>query len=187
MRGLILLSCMLLAGCGDSGGTNGDDGAAASASRDSKPGVLDTIAGARVKPKAGRWEASGKMVDIDAPGIPANQKQALMDMMGGGMNFAYCVTPEQAAQDPASVWQKSEFADCDYSDDGGRSGHIAAKAVCTKDGQTMTMSMEGDYDATSYNARNTFEGDPSSGMGRMVFQVEGHHVGACDGSEISQD
>lgn len=179
MRILILsTACLALVACGDSGSVDADgDGTITGEEVAAAASGMD-------KPEPGRWEVTSEVVELDIPGMPPEMKDMAKGMFANMFaSTNYCLTPEQADQDPASVWKETQ-GDCTWERFDMNGNDVDAKAVCTDpQGGTATMTMTGTHSATAYDAENEMVMETPEGQGLVKVRVSGRHVGECDGSE----
>ncbi|MCM8557757.1 DUF3617 domain-containing protein [Sphingomicrobium sediminis] len=180
---LVTAGCAMLMACGSSGdaGDSADTDSAATAEAESDS-VLDVLAEGD-KPQAGRWEVETEIIEAQIPGVPENMRDMVVNSMGMNNSFAYCMTPEQAEQDPDQVWKESN-GDCEFESFERNGGQVEAVAVCNSGGAEMRMTMSGTQGRNSYSARNEMEMSTPEGDGKLVVEVEGRRTGDCDGTEV---
>lgn len=181
MRTMILLtSCLALAGCGENGGSVDADGDGVITNEEVLAATADMA-----KPEAGRWEVNSEVREIQIPGMPAGMEDMAKGMFANMFaSTNYCLTQEQADQDPGALW-KDTNGECSWESFEMDGNSVNAKAICTSpDGMTSTMTMTGTHTPTSYSADNEITLDTPQGGGLVKVHVEGRHVGDCDGSEM---
>lgn len=182
MRLMILMGLSIsLASCSESGGSADTDGDGTITGEEIRAATADLD-----PPKPGRWEASSEVVDIDIPGLPEGMKSMAKGMYAKMFaNTNYCLTPEQAEQDPEALWKDTQ-GDCSWESFEMRGNRVEASAVCKgPDGASSRMTMTGTHSPTSYSADNEMSFETDQGNGSVKVHVEGRHVGDCDGSEMS--
>ena len=181
MRTLILLTgCLALAGCGESGGSVDAEGDGTITNEEVLAATADSAS-----PKAGRWEVSSEIREIRIPGMPAGMEDMARGMFSDMFaSTNYCLTQEQAEQDPEALWKDTQ-GDCSWESFEKTGSRIDARAVCKgPDGGTSRMTMSGTHTPTSYSADNEMTLSSPQGEGVVKVHVEGRHVGDCDGSEM---
>lgn len=180
MRSMILTTaCLTLAACGES--TSADADGDGTITTDEVIAATADMA----KPEPGRWEVNSEVIEMEIPGMPPEMRDMAKGMfanMFSSMN--YCLTPEQAEQDPEELWKNTQ-GDCTWETFEMDGDSVNAKAVCQGgDGGTMRMTMSGTHTPTSYSSDNEMQIQTPQGDGVIKVHVEGRHVGDCDGSEM---
>ncbi|MBW0144241.1 DUF3617 domain-containing protein [Sphingomicrobium clamense] len=178
MRTMILMTgCLALVACGESGSVDADgDG---TITNDEVMAATADMA----KPVPGRWEVTTEVIEMNIPGMPPEMKDLAKTMFAGaGIN--YCLTAEEAEQDPEALWKETN-GDCSWETFEMDGDSVNAKAVCKgQGGETMRMTMSGTHTPTSYSSDNEMQMQTPQGDGLIKMHVEGRHVGECDGSEM---
>lgn len=138
-------------------------------------GASMTLAAATAPPRAGQWTSTATIVDISAPGMPAD---ALAMMKGKPRSHSYCLTQKQIDQAPEEMFRQTD-GQCEYKRFDMAGGKLDAAAVCTGDMGRMEMTMSGTYTATSYKSRNVMRFQAPQGSMTMTAEVTGKRTGTC--------
>ena len=182
-RILVLASaCALIAACTDSAPAdeaNSTD-AADSGEEISLNEVQEKIASEQIKPKAGQYRSSAKLISIDIPGAPPQ----LAEMMGKAMEAQtseYCLTQDQVDKGFEEMAKESQEGDCSFQKFDMAGGDIDAKMSCTVQGDAqMQIAMTGKGTETSMDMTMTLEGKvPQAGEIKMVMQSKQERIGDC--------
>lgn len=182
-RILVLTSaCALIAACTDSAPA---DEAAATDAADSGEEislneVQEKIASEQIKPQAGQYRSSAKLVSIDIPGAPPQ----LAEMMGKAMEAQtseYCLTQEQVDKGFEEMAKESQQGDCSFQKFDMEGGNIDAVMTCkAQNDAQMQVAMTGKGTETSMDMTMTLEGEaPQVGKMKMVMQSKQERIGDC--------
>ncbi|ARS28450.1 DUF3617 domain-containing protein [Sphingomonas sp. KC8] len=171
LRPIVLVSLVLLAGCGK------EDGAkkAAQESAATPAAVAETI---KIKP--GAWDATTELVSMEVDGVdPA----MLKGNVGRKTEFKNCVTPEQAARPASDFFAHPDLknGNCKSESFDMAGGKLSAVIVCQSgEGQAgpMRMELSGNYAPDSYDMTVTMngKGGPNGATMKMVAHSSGKHV-----------
>jgi hypothetical protein len=178
MRNLTIVASaglFALAACG--GGDKGSGNAAAAGAGEDRPSAQDSAAPGAVKLDPGEWEVTSEMTKVSGTGLPP---AAIAAMQGQKQTTRQCITPEQASH-PLDMSGDAK-KNCDYSKfamGGGRmDGTITCKAG--KDGgATVSMTMNGQFSARSYQAAMSMTTGSKEGAMTMEMRASAHRIGEC--------
>jgi len=164
---------LALAACNKSGQQNASAGGSGGGGS-SAPSILSGAS--QMQP--GLWEMSYETTNVTGAGIPAAY---LAQMKGHKETRRDCITPEQAAHPMAKMVEAQQKGQCNFSGFSIAGGRIQGTVTCgdSKTPGKMTMTMNGQYDATNYAYTNrmTTEG---RGMNMTIeSQAVAHRVGDC--------
>lgn len=132
----------------------------------------------------GEWEFTTTVDEVSAPGAPP-ELQAQMQATTPPRNVqTVCVTPEEARNPDGGMFAPQGNEDCENIDFSMTGGRIAMEATCRAPGMpgsgAMTMTMNGTYDRTSFNADMDMEmADTPVGTMTMSGAMTGEHKGEC--------
>lgn len=129
----------------------------------------------------GQWEQTATLVDISAPGIPEQFREAMKQQMGQSQVHRVCLTPEQTKNPKEDFWTGAD-KNCRYEHFRWGDGKIDMKLVCTHEQATQTMAMQGTYRPDSYQMAMDVQskgGGPMENM-TMKMKVDAKRVGECD-------
>jgi hypothetical protein len=170
----IAIMLLPLAGCSDKP-ENGDKKAADS----SAPTPL-TAAPVTFQP--GKWQATSELVSMEVPGMPPELAKA---NVGQKTSFESCMTAEQAAKPPSDFFTHNDATtSCTTQNFAMAGGKLDATMIC-EDRKTpgrMTMTLQGDYQPSSYTATMTMirDGAPAGGNMKITARTSGKRIGECD-------
>jgi hypothetical protein len=140
-------------------------------------------AGGTVKREAGNWKTDVKLVKFDVPGMPAEMKDGMKQMMEGASGMDQCLTQEQAdKEDMAAELSKAQTGggECKWSKKDIAGGKVDIAGTCTANGQTVDMTMNGTMAAKKSDVTITTKGKvPTGGDMEMVMQMTSTHTGPC--------
>jgi hypothetical protein len=129
----------------------------------------------------GKWQATSELLKMEMPGMPPEMAKA---HMGQKTSFEHCITPEQAAKPPADFFNDKRNGSCTTRSFSMVGGKLDAVMSCpSQNGQgEMTMTMQGQYKPTSYEATMTMvgKGMPGGGEMTMTAKTSGKRIGECD-------
>lgn len=131
----------------------------------------------------GQWEQTATLVDISAPGIPEQYRDAMKQQMGQSQVHRTCLTPEKARNPKEDFWAGAD-KNCRYGHFKWGGGKIDMKLVCSHPQATQTMAMTGTYQPNSYRMAMSVDskgGGPMENM-TMKMTVDAKRVGECDAS-----
>lgn len=178
----IALSALTLAGCnrGTVDETNASIEEVANA-------VAESDATVRLLP--GRWETSGELVELTAPGMPPQAQEMMKKQMTSSTSrVAVCLRPEDVEKPNAGFFGQNS-PDCRFDHYRMGGGKIDAKMTCAPaTGGAMTTTMTGTYAPGRYDMDVTSQVNAEGGMGgermTMRMRVVSTRTGECTGSEI---
>ncbi len=127
----------------------------------------------------GQWEATVQLTEFDMPEMPEEMRGMMQEQMGETQTSASCITPEQAADPEGNMFGGEENDNCTYNEFNMSGGRMLIDATCQPEGApgTMTMRMEGNYSATSYDLTMNMSMEQGP-MGPMTMggRVRGRHI-----------
>lgn len=175
---LAALPAFALAGCGKSDTVTAENESVAS--------VAKKVAESDVRPRAGRWESTMTMDQIDMPEMPPEAALAMKQAVGGTTKIVTCLTPEEAAKPDADYLRNVEDPGCKYDKFTMGGGKIASAMTCDMgNGGKRTMTVTGTYSPDAYMMNVKSEGAVAEGMpGSMTMTINSRRVGECDGTEL---
>ena len=132
----------------------------------------------------GQWEQTTTLVEMDAPGIPAQYAEAIKKQMGQSQVHRTCLTPEQT-KNPKEDFFTGADKNCRYEHFKWGDGKVDMKLLCTHPQATQTMEMAGTYQPDSYQMAMTVASKGSSPMEtmNMKMKVDAKRVGECKASQ----
>ena len=172
---LIAATAIALAGCGQPSGTT-------TITSNSQTGTTTTTTTGNPPPSAaamgiqpGNWKTTVTVTDSTTTGMPPGMR---MPPKMGPQTMTTCVTPEQAARNPADLLKKAKL-DCTIQNSVFSGGKVASQATCKLPNGSMTMSTTGTYSPTdlSYDTEQTMKMGPIVATQKM--HTVSHRVGDC--------
>lgn len=136
------------------------------------------MAGAATTLSPGQWQMVNRVVSVDIPGTPPGMAEM---MRKRPMAVNMCLTPEQAARDPRSLFESSNGR-CKYTKFVMAAGRLAFDMTCKGGmggGGNSIMSSTGRYTPTSYSVHSTMVSVGPRGTTRIVSDGVGKRVGDC--------
>ena len=132
----------------------------------------------------GQWEQTATLLEIDAPGIPAQYADAMKQQMGQSQVHRTCLTPEQT-KNPKEDFFAGADKNCRYEHFKWGDGKVDMKMLCTHPQATQTMEMAGTYQPDSYQMAMTVASQGSSPMEtmNMKMKVDAKRVGECKATQ----
>ena len=136
----------------------------------------------------GKWQQVVTLVDIDAPGMPAEGKSALRKAIGQSQTNEVCLTEAQA-KGPREDFFTGADQNCRYEHFNWGGGKIDLKLNCKHPNASQTMVLTGAYQPNSYAMAMTATTKGSTPAEQMVMKmkVDAKRVGACDAGDAAKD
>jgi hypothetical protein len=135
----------------------------------------------------GKWQQVVTLIDIEAPGMPAEAKTALRQAMGQTQTHEVCLTEAQA-KSPREDFFTGADQNCRYETFEWGGGKIDLKLNCSHASARQTMVLTGDYQPNSYAMAMTATTKGSKPIEQMVMKmkVDARRVGACDAKDAAK-
>ncbi len=132
----------------------------------------------------GQWEQTATLLEIDAPGIPAQYADAMKQQMGQRQVHRTCLTPEQT-KSPREDFFTGADKNCRYEHFKWGGGKIDMKLLCTHEQAKQTMEMAGTYEPDTYQMAMSVASKGSNPMESvtMKMKVDAKRVGECNASK----
>ncbi len=123
--------------------------------------LLFACSGSSTALQPGQWEMTTRMTNIEVPGVPPAQAEAMRSAMANqAQTQSRCITAEEAAN-PARgmVNPTGEAAGCTFTDQTFAGGVIKVSGSCPAPGGqgTVRTSLDGSYTPTTMEARISAE------------------------------
>jgi hypothetical protein len=137
----------------------------------------------------GRWEQKMTMLEMDVPGMPAEMKNRMQQVMAGGQTFDSCLTPEEAKR-PREEFFAGDAKNCRYDRFNWGGGKVDVAMNCESEGRRQAMNLTGSYTPDAYNLQMQMRANGGADAGPMAnmtmrMQVVARRVGECTGTEQS--
>lgn len=136
----------------------------------------------KVQLKAGQWEGTYTLEDIDMPNMPGggDQMEAQMKKMMSRTAIKYCVSPEEAANPSGKMFSGQENKDCTYKGFDASGGSVKGEIACKSEHGAMNAVMAGSYAPESYEMQMDMKmtGAPGGMDMSMKAKTTGKWVGA---------
>lgn len=184
-RPIILLLVLMLAACGSDDRVVATNASVAEVAAKVQAAKLDED-----RFRAGKWAISGRIDDIQMPGMPASvaaQIKRQGTMMDG---VTSCVTEADAKKPAADFFTGNKS--CRYDHFAMGQGKIDARMRCGSGEMVQLTTLTGTYGPEIYRmAMTTAMENPSRGTAHgmegmtMKLSVEGKRIGACDAAARS--
>jgi len=172
---VLAIGTLALGGCGKSDKIE--------AKNESVESVAEKVAKSDIRPSAGRWESSMKIVKLDLPGMPAEMKGAMEGQLGKVNTSVSCLTKEDTEKSDEDFFKPPEASGCKYNSFSMGDGKIDADMTCKDENGSQDMKMSGTYGADAYAMKVNSDGNMGGQQMSMEMQIESKRVGDCDGSE----
>lgn len=175
---LLMLTAAALSACGSSDSVELEN----ASTNDVAKEMAKKADAAFVNP--GQWEQTATLVELDAPGIPAQYADAIKKQMGQSQVHRTCLTPEQT-KNPKEDFFAGADKNCRYEHFKWGDGKVDMKMLCTHPQATQTMEMAGTYQPDSYQMAMTVASKGSSPMEtmNMKMKVDAKRVGECKATQ----
>ncbi len=172
--------CTVAAGALALAGCNKQD--SIEAKDESAESVAAKIAKSNLMPKAGRWESTLSIENMEFPDMPPETQELMREHMKTSRTSFTCLTPEEAAKPDAEFFQQD--SGCTYDNFSMAGGKIAADMTCNHDGGVQQINLSGTYGEESYTMNVSSTGKVGNGMPMsMAMSLASRRVGECDGTE----
>jgi len=175
---LCLLSLAALAACDSSPDVKMENASVSEVAKEVRKQGADGF----VNP--GKWQQVVTLVDIDAPGMPAEAKSAMRQAMGQAQTHEVCLTEAQA-KSPKEDFFAGADKNCRYEHFDWGDGKIDLKLNCKHPNATQTMVLAGDYQPNSYSMAMTATTEGARPIEQMVMKmkVDAKRIGDCDAAK----
>ncbi len=138
------------------------------------------VAGEVIKPKAGQYRSTTKLISVEIPGAPPE----VAEMMKGGMADQVtetCMSQEDADKGFEELAKGPQNGECETSKFNVNGGDISAEMTCNVPGQgEMVMTLNGTGTETSMDMTMSMESE-MAGMGemKMTMNIASERIGDC--------
>ena len=143
--------------------------------------------GAKLQFRPGKWAATIRVEQVDAPGMPPQMADGLKQMFSSLEPIQSCLSAKDANRPAADFFLGRKRADCRYERFSMESGVLDARLRCERDGVGQTMTIQGSYSPETYQLAATSrlqeEARPEQGAMSLRLNIAARRTGACDGSE----
>lgn len=175
LSAFVLAAGLLVAACGSSDTID---------ARNETPGaVAARVAASGMMPRPGRWQGTFKVEKLEMAGLPPQASEQMNKSMGMDRSYFTCLTPEQAAKPDARFFQKAAEG-CVYDRFTMADGKIDAVMNCKPGAGPTRMTMNGTYNADTYDLKINGSGELAKGMAMNIsMAVTSRRVGECNGTE----
>ena len=182
MRGWMMVPALLLAGCGDRQAVEVENASVAEVANQVRESGVEGAE--RFQP--GAWTASLQLDEVSAPGVPPQMIEQMRRSMSN-QNSTRCLTEAEAKKPAGDFFTGQQVDQCRYDHFRMGDGKLDAKLTCQQPAATQVMTMEGEYEPTSYQMRMTMVTTPTEagapGPMKMVMRVDARRTGECTGKE----
>lgn len=166
---------LAVAACGSS-----DDKAA-----DGPVSLKDVAAAAEdmPSPKAGQYESTVELIELDIPGMPDDAKAQMKAAAGQSMaqKNSFCLSEEEASKGPEQMVQNMANSNCTFERFNVSGGSIDAKMACTgQGGMQGAVELNGTMSSTSSSiTMNMLQKGPNGEQMKMKMKVDSKRIGDC--------
>ena len=174
MRIFPIIAVAALSACGSGDKVDMENASVADVAKEVR-GKSDT---AFVRP--GKWQQSATLLEMEAPGIPAQYAEQIKKQVGTSQTHETCLTPDQVKH-PKEDFFTGADKNCRYEHFKWGDGKIDMKMNCQHPNATQTMEMAGTYEPESYQMTMNVASkgnDPMESM-NMKMRVDAKRVGEC--------
>lgn len=146
--------------------------------------VADASRGGGSMMRPGRWESTMQIESFEAPGMPAQAKEAMKRLNADNKVFATCLTEQDVKRPNEDFFARTENS-CRYDRFTMGDGKIDAVMRCGREGMNQVMELDGSYSADSYTMRMSSKSAGAGPVGSvtMTMRVDAKRVGECTGEE----
>ena len=138
-------------------------------------GVLNNTA---LRP--GQWQATIKLQNISAPGVPPEMEQQMRKGIGRAKTMTECLT-EEMAKKPFERFVQGYDKSCRYNRFAMGAGKIDTKITCANNGLQREMTMQGSYTPETYDLlmdSNALGGGKVKRV-NMTMSLQARRTGDC--------
>jgi len=131
--------------------------------------------------RAGQWEQTVTLLNIEAPNMPPEAKQYMQKAMAKAQVHNVCLSKEQAEK-PRENFFAGADKNCTYEHFNWGDGKIDLKLICKHEQATTTMAMNGTYSPDNYVLNMTSTNASAGAVGdmTMTMKVDAKRTGDCD-------
>ncbi len=132
-----------------------------------------------MRPDPGKYRTDMELVSFEAPGMPANMRGMMSQMMASGFQRenTYCLTPEDTGQDWLEQMSNSDCTLDEFSADGNS---FSTAMSCDMEGQSATIAMTGTASGNSSDVTMAMDfAVPDMGRITMTMRMQSQRVGEC--------
>lgn len=138
-----------------------------------------------VRPLPGQYSSKVELVDLDMPGMPADQLGQMKSMMAGSMAkvTSYCLTKEQAEKGFEEMARNAQD-NCKVESFDVDGGKFSGRMRCSGEGSEGTMTMTGTGTETGSDMQMAMDMNSASlpgGKMAMKMHVTTQRIGDCEG------
>lgn len=173
-KAFILLPILMLAACDSSPDVSLENASVGEVANEMRKQGKDGF----VNP--GKWQQIVTLVDIEAPGMPAEMKNAMSQAAGQKQVHEVCLTEAQA-KSPKEDFFTGADKNCRYRHFNWGNGKIDLMLDCKHPQATQTMALTGGYQPDNYSLAMTVTSDGAGPAEHMVMKmkVDAKRIGAC--------
>lgn len=134
------------------------------------------------KREAGNWVNEVELVKLDVPGMPAEMKDGMTQMMASAANSNFCLTPEEAEKSDLDSLLNSSGGggECTWTKKDVNGANVDVVGSCTQGGQKADLAMKGTLESKRSDITITTKAQlPDGKQMEMVMRVKSKHTGAC--------
>jgi len=182
----VVLSILILAGCGTQPASNSGDAAPSSAEGASTTG--SPVAKLSFQP--GRWSVKTDITQLDMPGAGDERVTGAIGAMikkRQSVAVTHCMTAAEAESPSTKMFGGREGAQCRRDTLVMDNGRLQSAITCTRGSEgTMTVAATGTYSATAYDLVSDMKmTNPQMPGGAMTMKarVTGQRIGECTSGE----
>ena len=173
----VATAATMLAACSDGNADTDGDGTVSTEE-------LAAASQGMVKPQPGQYETTMEFVDMEIPGMNAEETEMMKSMMAGasGQSFSYCLTEEEAARGFEKMARMSENDDCEVAQFNASGGDLSASMTCAMNGTDAQIEMTGSGTETSSDMTMkmvTRSPEIPGGEMRMTMRMKSQRTGDC--------
>jgi hypothetical protein len=164
---------LALAACGGSEGDGQGNGAAGA-----KSGQADASEMAGTL-QPGQYEVTTQFVGIDAPNMPPAVVEA---MKGQTEKKSSCITEKDLKETKSGMFADTQDKECSENTVKFADGRMTGSLKCGSGEEASTMTIDGSYTATSYQADMKM----TAGGGTTQIKMSAKRVGECPAGEAEE-
>ncbi|TKD52821.1 DUF3617 domain-containing protein [Sphingomonas baiyangensis] len=131
----------------------------------------------------GEWETRVQVTDAQIAGMPPAMVDQMRKQLITVRTSSSCMTPDEATRPNETMFSGTDRGNCRFDRYDMANGRIAAAMTCMAmaDQPAMTATMQGRYDATSFDIDNRLEVTNVAGAESltMAARVTGKRLGDC--------
>lgn len=173
----VIATLTMLASCSDSGKSDQDGDGSISP----EEMAAEASSGPDVAMRAGEWEQTFEISDMQFPGMTPEMKSMVGNMTKSSFTVTTCLSEEDVAEPDADFFTMDDQDNCEFQEFDRSGNRMAMRMTCdAEEGGKSSISMDGEFseDAYSLQFENLTTGTPMGDMS-MKGRMNARRLGDC--------